>query len=471
MRVTGEDAYATNLLASSRYDHLSPEDRGLLQELTLGALRWQGQLDFLIEHYSNRKLVKLDPEVVIALRLGIYQLRFLSRVPAHAAINESVNLVKANGRQSAAPFTNAVLRNVQRDSSAISIKDPIQALSVDTSHPSWLLRRWVDRFGAEETRDIALANNRAPRISFRFNSHLAPEAQTRSWFEERSIIIRDSQLAPSAAWIESGSLNPQSTPVRDGWIYLQDEASQLVAHLMAGGVLGRESEVWSPSREESEMLTNSQGVIHSGSGLQAPHARFSVLDVCAAPGSKTSLLAGLAPPGALIVAGDLHFRRLQTMKELGARISASHLNPIGLIQYDATRDLPLAEQFDLVLLDAPCSGLGTLQRHPEIKWRLKPAKLKELAELQKRLLTNAAAKLRAGGLLGYAVCSTEPEEAEDVIAWFRQSRSEYRDVTRERLAELGLDPAQFLNSSFGARTFPHRHKSEGFFVCVLWKRK
>ncbi|MGH9755629.1 MAG: transcription antitermination factor NusB, partial [Blastocatellia bacterium] len=173
-RVADEDAYASSLLASPRYDHLSREDHALARELSLGVLRWQLQLDFFIERYARREIGKLDPEIVLALRLGLYQLKFLSRVPPHAAINESVNLVKQRGKKSAAAFVNAVLRAAQREedfelSQAIktSMENPLKKLSVETAHPPWLLERWVERFGEEEARAMALANNTAPRAAFR----------------------------------------------------------------------------------------------------------------------------------------------------------------------------------------------------------------------------------------------------------------------------------------------------------------
>lgn len=172
----------------------------------------------------------------------------------------------------------------------------------------------------------------------------------------------------------------------------------------------------------------------------------------------------------MIVAGDLHLHRLQTMRELAARSQTFNLQ---LLQLDATTPLPFAAEakFAGVLLDAPCSGLGTLQRHPEIKWRVTQAKINELATLQKRLLENAAPQVQAGGSLTYSVCSTEPEEGEQVIAWFCASHPEFRDVTRERLLELKLEANDFLPSTFGVRTFPHRQGCEGFFVCVLRKKE
>jgi len=283
-----------------------------------------------------------------------------------------------------------------------------------------------------------VANNHAAPASFRFNPRVASEQQTRDWMSAHGIKITASELAPNAARIESGSLSARSEPVREGWVYLQDEASQLVAHLAA-------------SHHRNSQISN-----------------FKFLDLCSAPGSKTTLAASLLPEESMIIACDLHLHRLRTMKELNARLRVENIHHVGL---DATRDLPFADQFDSILIDAPCSGLGTLQRQPEIKWRMTEARLRELAELQKRLIATAAQQLRPGGLLTYAVCSTEQEEGEEVIAWFRDSHREYRDLTRERLIELDIDPAPLLTSSFGARTYPHRNNTEGFFFSTLWKRK
>ncbi|HEY6401768.1 MAG TPA: 16S rRNA (cytosine(967)-C(5))-methyltransferase RsmB [Blastocatellia bacterium] len=444
-RVTTEDAFAGALLASPRYDRLSREDHALAQELSLGVLRWRIQLDFLAERYTRRPADKLDPEVLIALRLGLYQLKFLSRIPPHAAINESVNLVKERGKKSAAPLVNAALRAAQRDEGLDlnqAIKSPIDRLSVETAHPAWLLRRWVGRYGEEGAREMALADNSAPRAAFRLNTRRAALSQTREWLAEHKVAVRDSELTPQAAVIESGSLSPQSEPVREGWIYLQDEASQLVGRLAA---------------------------VRSNP-LRSQISNLRYLDLCAAPGGKTTLLVSLIAENSLVVAGDLRLHRLRTMKAMCERLGIDNIH---LVQFDAAAPLPfdVGEGFDVILLDAPCSGLGTLQRHPEIKLRMSEGRIAELAELQRRLIANAARHLCVGGLLVYSVCSTEPEEGEEVVAWFRQNNPEFRDMTRERLVEIGLDPSPLLTPSFGARTFTHRQGSESFFFCVLWKRR
>ena len=452
-RVTTEDAYATNLLASENYAALSREDHGLLNELVLGVLRWQRTLDFLIERYAQRPTNKLDTATQIALRLGLYQLRWLTRVPAHAALNESVNLIKTTEQPAAAPLVNAALRNATRDSATrleemlALVPNDLARLGIAASHPSWLFKRWLARLGETDAKELATVNNSTPRTSFRFNALQSDPAQSREWLEQNGIGFEPSTVAPQAFVITAGKLSSQAALVQTGALYFQDEASQLIAHLAAAN----------PRSASSEIGRNPQ-----------------YLDLCAAPGSKATLLASLLPEDARIVACDLHAHRLRTMDELRERLGVFNLE---LKQLDATQELPanFVENFDSVLLDAPCSGLGTLQRHPEIKWRLTEAKIKELAGLQKQLIANAARCVKSGGLLTYAVCSTEPEEGEEVVAWLREQQKsagcEFRDMTRERLTELGLDPTNYLTGDFGGRTSPHRHGCEGFFFCVLWKRR
>ncbi len=441
MRVANEDAYASNLLASDQYDSLSREDHGLLNELVLGVLRWQRALDLLIEHYAKRPVNQLDREIILSLRLGLYQLRFLSRIPPHAALNESVNLVKLHKKEYAAAFVNGVLRSATRDATTTletivaAIPNELARAGFATSHPSWLLKRWQTRLGEEAATQLTRVNNTPPRIAFRFNETQAPAAQTREWLAQQNIETRASAITPEAVVIESGSLSGQAEPIQNGWLYLQDEASQLVAHLTV-----------------SE-LRNQQPT--------APR----ILDLCAAPGSKSLLMAALAPD-ADIFANELYAHRLRTLDELRERLGIVNILSQ---QHDATGELPAKwmARFDAVLLDAPCSGLGTLQRHPEIKWRLTEGKLKELSELQSALLANAANCVKPGGTLVYAVCSTEPEEGEEVIANLFAQNPNWRDITAERLTALNLNPETFMTGTHGARTWPHLHGCEGFYFCVL----
>ena len=444
LSVATERSFATPLLASDRLSRLSREDRALTHELVLGVLRWQRQLDYLITRYANRPLEKIDLKVLIALRLAIYQLRFLSRVPAHAAINEAVNLVRSQRLKSAAPFANAVLRAAQREVDASIAEllgppmDAIDRAGIEISIPEWLLRRWQKRFGEVEARELALSLNQTPRTTLRFNPRQKSVEDTTAWLQSNGIELAPSELSQSAFVVTKGNISGESEPVRNGWLYLQDESSQLVAML-------------------------------AGSSLDANSSPSRFLDLCAAPGSKSTQIASMLGDDSLVVCGDLHRHRLQSLKSIANKLAVTNLRTVVL---DGSRKLPFPDDaFDAALVDAPCSGLGTLARHPEIKWRLEEHELGRLSALQTELIQNAATTLKPGGILTYSVCSTEPEEGEDVISRFRSMHSEFRDVTRERLVEMNIDPQPLLTSDFGARTFTHRQGSESFFFCMLWKRR
>jgi 16S rRNA (cytosine967-C5)-methyltransferase len=445
-RVELEGAYAAVLLAS-----LDPEmredDRALCHELVLGVLRRQLWLDYLIEHFAKRRLDKIDLQVKLALRLGLYQLRFLSRIPPSAAVNESVNLVRAAGLRSAASFANAVLRHATREPDydpTSAVESAAEKLAIETSHPMWLIERWSSAFGFAETEGLARANNEPAPVAFRFTQRRRDAKQIIDALESSGAQVSPSEIAPDA-WRVSvrtrsgsdGIMNSSVLPDRaskmpallrelahDGLIYLQDEASQLVAHL-----LGAER-------------------------------RDRVLDVCAAPGSKTTHLAALAPQ-ALIIAGDLHAHRLRTLTELAGQQGADNIAPVAC---DATQRLPFADaSFDRVLVDAPCSGTGTLRRNPEIRWRLTAAEIAELSSKQFSILSNAAAMVRPGGRLVYSTCALEPEEDEMVVERFTKEHNEY--------APVQLAAANDLQTETGAiRTWPHRQGTDGFFVAAFERR-
>ena len=302
--------FASDLLLAAKLD---ARDAGLASEIVFGVLRYRAQLDYLIGHYSGRS-GKLDAEVRIALRMGMYQLRYLDRIPAHAAVGESVDLVKRARKTSAAGFVNAVLRNTNQD--AVGWPNREVALSC----PEWLLERWERRYGADAAAGIARAALRAPETYIQ---------------------------------AETGRT--------------QDIGSQAIVPLLD----------------------------------LRPGQRF--LDLCAAPGNKTAQALAM---GVEAIACDRSHERLMAMKSLG----------IPLVELDGAQPLPFGRQFDRILVDAPCSGTGTLGRNPEIKWRLKAEDLAGFARRQRALLENARAVLAPGGRLVYATCSLEPEENEDVVA-------------------------------------------------------
>jgi 16S rRNA (cytosine967-C5)-methyltransferase len=431
-RVEDEAAHSSILLAHADSD-LNQKDRALSHELVLGSLRRQLWLDRTIEHLASRKVDSLDLAVVIALRLGLYQLRFLSRIPASAAINESVNLVKAARVKSASGFVNAVLRRATREPDydpAADVDDEIEKTSIQSSHPRWLIERWTSQFGFEKAKAIADANNEPAAISFRLTAKalhgdLKSSEEIIGELNASGAGLAESMIAPGA-WRLTGR-EDAGAPTRmlallrlanDGLIYFQDEGSQLVAHLLGAGDGER------------------------------------VLDVCAAPGSKSTLVAALAPQSA-IIAGDLYEHRVQTMKQLATQQGGRNIQ---FAVHDATNDLPFAPQsFDRVLVDAPCSGTGTLRHNPEIRWRLKPADLTELADKQATILKYAGQVVASGGLLLYSTCSLETEENEEVAAQFLNRCSDFEPAPLP-------GPASLTTTSGAVRTWPHQDMADGFFA-------
>jgi 16S rRNA (cytosine967-C5)-methyltransferase len=425
-RVEEESAFASVLLAHATAE-LGAQDRGLCYELTLGALRWQLWLDAAISHFAGRDAATLDAPVRRALRIGLYQLRFLSRVPASAAVNESVNIAHARGMRSAAGFINAVLRRATRepdfDPSGLA-RDGLERIAVATSHPSWLVARWTAEFGAGEAELIARANNRTPPVAFRVNALRAEGREVIGRLREAGVEVEESEIARGAWRVVAGAGGEALRALAsDGIVYTQDEASQLV-----GWVVGA-------------------------------RAGESVLDVCAAPGSKATQIASQTEGLALVVACDVYAHRLRAVVDSSRRQSVENVLAVALDAEESP--LPFADgSFDRVLVDAPCTGTGTLRHNPEIRWRITPADVTELAARQRRILANAARAVRPGGRLVYSTCSLEREENEAVVEWFLASHAGFRQARADA-------PESLLTPAGAARTFPHRDDADGFYVAAL----
>jgi 16S rRNA (cytosine967-C5)-methyltransferase len=430
MRIETTDAYASELLHSSRFAKLSPADHGLLTELVMGVLRWRGVLDHKIAERSSQSLAKFDVEVLTALRLGAYQILFLDRVPRHAAVNESVELVKSAHKRSAAGLVNAVLRKIEKECSD----------SNDSSaHPDWLVERWIRIYGTDAARKICEYNNTAPKQAFRIagaeavdlrsTGHTRASAPTRSLDELRNegIQVEPGKLLSTAFTVESGDLT-RIKAFREQRLMIQDEASQLVARLVGRGK--------------------------------------NILDCCAAPGGKTRITAE-SNPEAMVVAMELYPQRAALLRKL---VPAKNVH---VIVGDA-RKMPFVASFARLLVDAPCSGTGTLARNPEIKWRLKAEDLPRLQEYQIEILRAAMKHVSPGGRLVYSTCSLEPEENESVTQKALADDGSFRVVNcRDELEELRASGElvwpgiESLVSGPYLRTIPGVHPCDGFFAAVI----
>lgn len=424
LRRVAEGGYASVLLAL-RAEELDVRDRALCYELVMGVLRFQLWLDVAIHHFSGRSIEQLDLPVKLALRLGLYQIRFLARVPKSAAVNESVNLTHVARVRSAASFVNAVLRRATREPTydpANGLEDPIERLSVSTSHPQWLIRRWDHIFGAREAEALANANNQHAPLAFRL-VHDDDSAEVLRQLRESGAILEPSQIA-EGAWRVQGSGELTQRLARLGKIYFQDEASQLVAQIVA------------------------------------PHPGDTVLDVCAAPGSKASQIGAM--PSVRIIAGDKHLHRIKTVKEV---FQSHDLANGSCLVLDGETSLPFREgSFERVLVDAPCSGTGTLRHNPEIRWRISAPDIVELSNRQRQILTGASQVVKPGGRLIYSTCSVEPEENEAVVSAFIQRSPDFEP------AKLATKET-FITPTGAARTWPQRDDTDGFFIAAFTRRR
>jgi 16S rRNA (cytosine967-C5)-methyltransferase len=425
MRVE-QGAFADELLHSERLDKLSPADRALCMEIVMGVLRWQSQLDESIATWSKTPSQRLDPEVVTALRMGVYQLAHLERVPAHAAVDQTVELVKRAGRRFAAPMVNAVMRKIATAKTGppppTGAEGSLDLIAAATAHPRWLLERWETAYGLEAARQIAHYDQQVPVPSLRLRD---PEAEKD--LRREGIELAPGALVASARRVISGDVTKTRT-FAEGRAYPQDEASQLVALLVGHGA--------------------------------------RILDCCAAPGGKTSVIAE-QNPSSLVVAAELHPARARLTRRL---VRARNVFVVAA----SAEALPLMPDFDRLLADVPCSGTGTLARNPEIKWRLRPEDFSELHLRQASILRTALGYLVPGGRLVYSTCSLEREENEDVVAEVMADRYDLRllgcrDELQRLKAEGELiwdDPDSLARGKF-LRTLPGVHPCDGFFAAVI----
>ncbi len=418
LRVERTDAYATELLHSAQFSKLSAKDHGLATEIVMGVLRWRSVLDEQVAQYSSQKLEKLDPEVITALRIGTYQLGYLSRVPQSAAVNESVELVKQARKRSASSLVNAVLRR-------IAVDKPGEASSaVLRAHPSWLVSKWEGMFGREAAGKICAYDQTVPEVAIRVSG-----AAAHSELSDAGIKLAPGRILASANRVDAGEIT-NAAAFKAGRVFIQDEASQLVAMLVGKGK--------------------------------------RVLDCCAAPGGKARIMAERNPT-ASIIALELHEHRARLLRKL---VPAANVQ---VLTADA-REFRPEDLFDRVLVDAPCSGTGTLARNPEIKWRLQPEDLSDLHTHQLDILQSAMKLTAPGGRVVYSTCSLEREENSDVVAEALEAdRSFHLIESRAALEELAEDgelqwkDLDSLLDGLYLRTIPGVHPCDGFFAAILEK--
>ncbi|MFN8627915.1 MAG: 16S rRNA (cytosine(967)-C(5))-methyltransferase RsmB [Candidatus Binatia bacterium] len=433
-RVEVGGAYADSLLGRTlNTGGLAPRDRALLTRLVYGTLAWQGYLDHILAKFCRRPPAELDAPLYTLLRLALFQICLLTRVPPFAAVNTAVELAKSVRGGAGAGLVNAVLRRAASGWRGVPFPSrqdhPIDYLSLRLSHPRWLVERWVVRYGIDETEVLLRANNESAATVVRVNPLSCTPAQLLADCAVADVGAEPCRYSPNGIRL-TGSGTPEALPgYAAGQFSLQGEASQLVGLVLA------------------------------------PKPGERVLDLCAAPGGKATHLAELMGNQGHVTAVDTNARGVDRLRRMAHRLGLSILHPAVA---DAATWEPPEMPFDRILVDAPCSGLGTLRQHPEIKWRRKPEDLTSLAVLQRALLWRSAMWVRPGGIVVYATCTLSSDENEQVVRDFLGQHSTF--VIDDARPCVPAAARELVGDDGVLRTFPHRHGMDGFFAVRLKAR-
>ncbi|MBE9530734.1 MAG: 16S rRNA (cytosine(967)-C(5))-methyltransferase RsmB [Proteobacteria bacterium] len=415
----------------------SKKDRALLQALVYGVLRWRGRLDYIIDYFSKTRLNKINPNVLNILRLGLFQIIYLDRIPVSAAVNTSVEMTKAAAAPWVVGYVNGLLRNAVREYGHVTFpdvdKDPVKALATKKSFPEWLIKRWLDRFGLKETGLLCDAINTIPPITVRCNTLKTNRKKLVKALERYAEKIKITNYAPDGGFFFNPKRSiPNIEAFENGLFQVQDEAAQLVT-------------------------------LHLN-----PQSGETILDACAGLGGKTGHIAQMMKNSGRLVAMDKDENKLMRleseMHRLGVSIVTTRIHDLSS---------PLNREhfgkFDRILLDAPCSGLGVLRRNPDIKWRASQQNLAYCQKRQALFLDNLAHFVKPSGVLVYAVCSMEPEENESVIKGFLNKHGKF--AIEKKSTGLSFDACSLVTRDGYLKTFPHLNNMDGFFSICMKRKK
>lgn len=415
----------------------SKKDRALLQALVYGVLRWRGRLDYIIDYFSKTRLNKINPNVLNILRLGLFQIIYLDRIPVSAAVNTSVEMTKAAAAPWVVGYVNGLLRNAVREYGHVTFpdvdKDPVKALATKKSFPEWLIKRWLDRFGLKETGLLCDAINTIPPITVRCNTLKTNRKKLVKVLERYAEKIKITNYAPDGGFFFNPKRSiPNIEAFENGLFQVQDEAAQLVT-------------------------------LHLN-----PQSGETILDACAGLGGKTGHIAQMMKNSGRLVAMDKDENKLMRleseMHRLGVSIVTTRIHDLSS---------PLNREhfgkFDRILLDAPCSGLGVLRRNPDIKWRASQQNLAYCQKRQALFLDNLAHFVKPSGILVYAVCSMEPEENESVIKGFLNKHGKF--AIEKKSTGLSFDACSLVTRDGYLKTFPHLNNMDGFFSICMKRKK
>ncbi len=427
-RVDRSDSYLERLVdAEMRSTEMNELDKGLMVEIVTGVIRWRNKLDWILTGFFHGNFTKAETNVKNTLRVALYQILFLDRVPHSAAVNEAVEFIKRIRGQKVADLVNAVLRNIIRNIENLRYpdpkEDPIQYLAVVESHPYWLVKRWVERFGIDHARQLLSANNQRPDLSIRVNRLKMDFTYFLNILEQHNLQFSRSRYLDGFVRVKHMTDISNSDLFQQGFFGVQDESAGLPVLLLD------------------------------------PRPGDRVLDLCAAPGGKTTFIGELMKNLGEIIAVDRYESRLNLVKQACQRhgIANAHF----VVADAAALQMPPA---DRVLVDAPCSGLGVLCKKPDAKWKREPSDIVNLVSVQRGILENAATLVKPGGVLVYSTCTTEPEENLGVVREFLARHPEFSVEPAQQFVH-----AELVHPDGYVETFPHKHGMDGSFAVRLRK--
>lgn len=431
LRIDQDSGYSHLLINHEiKSKNISPKDEGLLTEVVYGTIQRKLTLDFFIDHFINPKK-KMEPWVRMLLRMSIYQMVYLDKVPDHAIIHEAVEIAKHRGHKGISSLVNAVLRNVQRNGvpSTSTIQSPVKRLSIETSHPEWLVERWINHYGYEKTKEMCEANLKHKPLTVRVQPLKLSREEAMSLLQQEGFEVSTSQFSEQGLLINKGNILKSSLFAK-GMVTIQDQSSMLVGEM-----------------------------------LQAMPGQ-KVLDACSAPGGKATHIAEKMKNEGQIFAHDLHDKKIKLINNKASELGLSIIDA----QAEDARNLHQKykdEYFDRILVDAPCSGLGVMRGKPDIKYNKREEDIVRLSEIQREILASIAPLLKVGGLLVYSTCTVDPAENEEVVKDFLASNNNY-EIDASFFEELPKSIAQSEGlSSYGLQLFPQTFQTDGFFLTRL----
>ncbi|MDH7605835.1 MAG: 16S rRNA (cytosine(967)-C(5))-methyltransferase RsmB [Melioribacter sp.] len=426
-RVDRTDAYLDKLLEIElKNSNLSGIDKALLFEIVHGVMRWMGRLDWILNGFYKGQFSKCVPNVKNALRVALYQILFLDKVPDYAAVNEAVEFVKKLQGQKYADLANAVLRNIIRNKESIRYPNPdedlVAYLSAYYSHPTWMVKRWLKRFGREATEKLLIANNSKPVMTLRVNNLVTNKEELKSLLDSVELKYTESKILPEFIRLNNLTNITDWEYFQKGYFSIQDESTGLPVKLLD----------------------------------VKPEMR--VLDLCSAPGGKTAFIADLMNNQGEIIALDRFDSRLRILEKNLSRLKVTNVKtiPIDAMAYNDEIG------FDRVLIDAPCSGLGTLTKKPDLKWKKDLGDIRKIVNIQYDLLKKGASMLKVGGALVYSTCTTEPEENFEVIKRFISENTNFKLIDASEMFSKEL-----VDENGCIQTYPHIHGVDGSFAAKL----